>query len=43
MAVVAIVGAGPIGLSAAQFAAKNDLKTVAFDMHESVDAQDALL
>ncbi|GGM62306.1 thioredoxin reductase (NADPH) [Halarchaeum rubridurum] len=32
---VAIVGGGPAGLSAAQFAAKNDLETVVFDTDES--------
>ncbi|GAD52535.1 thioredoxin reductase [Halarchaeum acidiphilum MH1-52-1] len=35
MADVAIVGGGPAGLSAAQFAAKNDLETVVFDTGES--------
>lgn len=35
MAEVAIVGAGPAGLSAAQFAAKNDLETIVFDTDES--------
>lgn len=32
---VAIVGGGPAGLSAAQFAAKNDLETVVFDTGDS--------
>jgi thioredoxin reductase (NADPH) len=32
---VAVVGGGPAGLSAAQFAAKNDLETVLFDTDES--------
>ncbi|EMA01433.1 thioredoxin reductase (NADPH) [Haloarcula vallismortis] len=35
MADVAVVGGGPAGLSAAQYAAKNDLETVAFDTDES--------
>ncbi|GGL73250.1 FAD-dependent oxidoreductase [Halocalculus aciditolerans] len=32
---VAVVGGGPAGLSAAQFAAKNDLETVVFDTDET--------
>ena len=32
---VAVVGGGPAGLSAAQYAAKNDLDTVVFDTDES--------
>ncbi len=35
MADVAVVGGGPAGLTAAQYAAKNDLDTVAFDTGES--------
>jgi thioredoxin reductase (NADPH) len=35
MADVAVVGGGPAGLSAAQYAAKNDLETIAFDTDES--------
>jgi len=35
MADVAVVGGGPAGLTAAQYAAKNDLETVAFDTDES--------
>ncbi|CQH59444.1 oxidoreductase (homolog to thioredoxin-disulfide reductase) [Halobacterium hubeiense] len=35
MADVAVVGGGPAGLSAAQFAAKNDLDTVVFDTDET--------
>ena len=35
MADVAVVGGGPAGLTAAQYAAKNDLETVLFDTDES--------
>ncbi|GGK75479.1 NAD(P)/FAD-dependent oxidoreductase [Haloarcula sebkhae] len=35
MADVAVVGGGPAGLSAAQYAAKNDLETITFDTDES--------
>ena len=35
MADVAVIGAGPAGLSAALYAAKNDLETIVFDTDES--------